>query len=249
MIKTAQEIEAMRESGHLLASMLHQLRLYAKPGISLREIEKLAYELIAKHGVKSAFKGYLNYPSVICLSLNEEVVHGIPNDRVLDEGDLLSMDFGLIHKGMYSDSAITFGIGTIDSKKQQLIDICKQALEKGIAKATPGNTINDIGAEIQQWVESHNMGIVRELVGHGIGHQLHEEPQVPNFRTATNGPILKPGMTIAIEPMITLGGHEVITKEDDWTIATKDNSLSAHFEHTIAITADQPEILTLFKGK
>lgn len=248
-VKTGAELEAMRESGRMLASVLNELEKMLAPGVSERELaEKAARELKALGG-KPAFKGYQGFPDVICISTNEQIVHGIPSDYVLQEGDITGLDFGVVYRGMVTDGARTLAVGQPSAEAAKLIHATRAALEVGIAACHDGVQTGDIGAAIQGSLASYPYGIVRELVGHGVGHAVHEEPDVPNYGLVGKGPRLQAGMTIAIEPMLTLGSERIIIdKQDGWTVRTADGSLSAHFEHTILITQDGAEILTILRA-
>jgi methionyl aminopeptidase len=244
ILKSPQEIEKMRRSNQIVAEILAEMKTSARPGVTTRELDELAEALLAKLKAHSAFKGYNGYPAALCTSVNEEVVHGIPSNRVLKEGDILSLDFGAIYDGFYGDAAITLPIGSISTEAEQLLRVTEEALYLAIDKARPENRLMDISAAIQRHVESHGFSVVRDFVGHGIGKHLHEKPQVPNFGIPGHGVRLKPGMTLAIEPMINAGGCEVMIREDGWTAVTKDRSLSAHFEHSVAVTENGPAILS-----
>ena len=244
VLKSPQEIETMRRSNRIVAEILEEIKSVAKPGVTTRELNERAEELLAQRKARSAFKGYNGYPAVLCTSVNEEVVHGIPSDRVLREGDILSLDFGAIYEDYYGDAAITLAIGRISAEAERLMRVTEEALYLAIDRARPENRLQDISAAIQGHVESHGFSVVRDFVGHGIGQHLHEKPQVPNFGEAGRGVRLKPGMTLAIEPMINAGGHEVMVLQDGWTAVTKDRSLSAHFEHSVAVTENGPYILS-----
>lgn len=248
--KSQAEIEKMRAAGRVVGQILAALREVAKPGVSTGDLDELAAELIAKHGVKSAFKGYgppgQKFPAVICASVNEEIVHGIPSKkRVLQDGDILSLDFGVSKDGWFGDHAITIPIGTIAPTAQRLLEVTERSLHIGIEQAVPGNRVYDIGAAIQEYVEGQGFSVVRDFVGHGIGRSLHEDPQVPNYGPGGQGIRLRPGMVLAIEPMVTEGTWEVEILGDNWTAVTADRKLSAHFEHTVAVTENGPRILTL----
>ena len=244
-LKTEKEIEIMKEGGKILAEILKKLSEAVKPGITTNDLEKLAGELILSYGVESSFLGFDGYPNILCTSLNDEVVHGIPSDRVLKEGDLLKIDMGILHKGFHTDSAVTVLVGNRgDSIKRNLIQTTKEALEIGISKARAGNTLGDIGAAIQKHVEDNGFNVVRDLVGHGIGRELHEPPQVLNYGKAGQGEKLMAGMVIAIEPMVVTGKWNIKNSKDGYAFVTKDGGLAAHFEHTVAITESGPEILT-----
>jgi len=244
ILKSPQEIEKMRRSNQIVAEILAEIKTSARPGVTTRELDELAEALLAKLKAHSAFKGYNGYPAALCTSVNEEVVHGIPSNRVLKEGDILSLDFGAIYDGFYGDAAITLPIGSISTEAEQLLRVTEEALYLAIDQARPENRLMDISAAIQRHVESHGFSVVRDFVGHGIGKHLHEKPQVPNFGIPGRGVRLKPGMTLAIEPMINVGGCEVMIREDGWTAVTKDGSLSAHFEHSVAVTENGPAILS-----
>ncbi len=244
ILKTAQEIEKMRRSNQIVAEILNEIHRAAKPGVTTRELDGLAESLLGRHGARSAFKGYNGYPATLCTSVNEEVVHGIPSERVLKEGDILSLDFGAIYEGYYGDAALTLPIGPISEEAQTLLRVTEEALNLAIEQARPGNRLFDISAAIQRHAESHGFSVVRDFVGHGIGTRMHERPQVPNFGMPGRGIRLQPGMTLAIEPMINAGGYEVRILADGWTAVTKDGSLSAHFEHTVAVTENGPIILS-----
>lgn len=243
--KTPAEIEIMREGGKITAAILNTLKEKIRPGISTKEIDIWAEELIAKYGAKSSFKGYHGFPAVICTSVNEEIVHGPPlRKKILKEGAILTLDFGVIYKEFHTDSAITFGIGKIPEKIRELIEVTRESLRLGIEKARVGNTLGDIGFIIQTYVESSGYNVVRELAGHGIGRKLHEDPFVLNYGKAGTGLELKEGMVIAIEPMVTEGDWHTELAKDTFTYLAKDRKLSAHFEHTVAVTATGPEVLT-----
>lgn len=245
-IKTAHEIELMRESNRLLGLMHDELEQLVKPGISTWEINHEAERIIKEFGCTSNFKGYEGYPAAVCTSVNEEVVHGIPKkERILKEGDIVSFDCGMIYKGYHSDACRTWGVGKISDQAQALIDVTKASFFEGLKFAKAGNHLHDISAAIGDYCESRGYGVVRDLVGHGIGKEMHEDPQIPNFRQKSRGIRLVPGMTLAIEPMITCGTWEVEWLDDDWTVVTKDGSLAAHYENTILITDGEPEILSL----
>lgn len=243
-IRTESEIDKLRESNRINYETLLELGNHIKPGISTLELDKIAEEMIRREGGKPAFKGYNGFPASICASINEEVVHGIPSkNKVLQSGDIIGIDIGVEKDGFFGDAAITFAVGIISEEAKRLLEITKKSLYKGIEKAVPGGRLSDIGNAIQSFTESEGYSVVRVLVGHGIGENLHEEPEVPNYGIAGKGPILKPGMVLAIEPMINIGGHRVVTANDGWTVKTEDNSLSAHFEHSIVIREDGPYIM------
>lgn len=244
-IKSKKEIELMRESGKILAEVLKQLEETIKPGITTLDIDKKGEELIRSFGCIPSFLNYNGYPASICVSVNDEVVHGIPNKkRILSEGDIVSLDAGAIYQGYHSDAARTIPVGVVSSEAQRLIDVTKQSFFEGIKYAKAGNHLFDISSAIQDFVESNGYSVVRDLVGHGIGTALHEEPQIPNFKQKKRGIRLEPGMTLAIEPMVNAGKYDVWWLEDDWTVVTQDRSLSAHYENTVLITEGEPEIFT-----
>lgn len=245
-IKSAKEIELMREAGKILASVHEDLAQIIVPGITTLDIDKKANELIKSHHCIPSFLNYSGYPASVCVSVNDEVVHGIPSkDRILVEGDIVSIDAGVIYQGYHSDAARTIPVGKISAKAQDLIDVTKQSFFEGMKHAIAGNHLHDISAAIEDYVIAHGYSCVRDLVGHGIGKDLHEEPQIPNFRQKRRGIKLSKGMTLAIEPMVNAGSYEVWVLEDDWTVATQDGSLSSHYENTILITDGEPEVLSI----
>jgi len=244
-LKTQDDLVMLRKSGKMLAVVMQKLRERVKPGISTQELDSLAEDLILQDDAKPAFKGYKGYPATICASVNNEIVHGIPGQRYLVEGDIISIDLGIDYKGYFSDAAVTVAVGRIDSKIKKLIEVAKISLTEGIKKARAGNYLFDISHAIQGYVEKNGFSVVRQFVGHGIGNQLHEEPEVPNFGSPHKGPLLKKGMVLAIEPMINLGSWEAEILDNGWTAVTKDGLASAHFEHTVAITENAAEILTI----
>ncbi len=244
-LKSKQEIQILREAGRILSTIVNELKCSLKSGITTFEIDKKAESLMKKNQVIPAFKGYRGFPACVCLSINEEVVHGIPSkQRVLRDGDIASLDVGLIYKGYYSDMAISAPIGEVSDQCAQLMDVTYNGLMKGIEKAIVNNHLSDISHAIQVYVESKNFSVVREFVGHGIGKNLHEDPEIPNFGQAHRGPLLKEGMVFAIEPMVNVGDWRTKILSDSWTVVTHDSKPSAHFEHTIAVTNKGPEILT-----
>ncbi len=245
-LKSARELDVMAAGGRILAGTLDLLRKSVKPGLSTQELDRIAETFIRDHeGATPAFKGLYGFPGSICSSINEEIVHGIPSKkRVLNEGDIVSLDVGVGYKGLFTDAAITVPVGGIDAETKRLLDVTRKSLDAGIAAAKVGNQVGDIGAAVQAVVEAAGFSVVRELVGHGVGVAMHEEPQVPNYGKPHRGAKLNPGLTIAIEPMVNVGGHAVKTLPDRWTIVTVDGSRSAHFEHTVAITEDGPWVLT-----
>lgn len=250
-LKSASDLERMRDAGRITATILAAVRDAVRPGVTTWELDELARDLIARYKVKSAFLDYSPggrppYPAVICASINEEVVHGIPSKkRKLREGDIIGVDFGVIHEGWFGDSAVTVPVGTVSPEAQKLVDVTRRALERGIEMARPGNRLYDIGAAIQDEAERNDYTTVRDFVGHGIGRRMHEEPQVPNYGPGGQGVRLRAGMVLAIEPMVNMGTWHVEELDDDWTAVTADGKLSAHFEHTVAITDGGPVILTL----
>ena len=246
ILKSPQEIEKMRRSNQIVAEILTEIKKAVRPGITTQALDALAEALLSERKAQSAFKGYNGYPAALCTSVNEEIVHGIPSGRMLQEGDILSLDFGAVYEGFYGDAAVTLPIGSISPEAERLLQVTEEALYLAIDQARPGNRLMDVSAAVQRHVESHGFSVVRDFVGHGIGKHLHEKPQVPNFGIPGRGVRLKPGMTLAIEPMINAGGFEVVIREDGWTAVTKDRSLSAHFEHSIAVTENGPDILSKF---
>jgi methionyl aminopeptidase len=244
-LKSERELNLMRKAGAIVARILDDMAQMAAPGLSTGEIDRFAESRIKELGAKPAFKGYNGFPACVCISVNQEVVHGIPsNKRILKDGDIVGIDFGVIYDGWYGDSARTVAVGKITPEAQKLLEVTQESLNRGIAQCRDGNRVFDIGHAVQNYVENFGYGVVREFVGHGIGRALHEDPQVPNYGPKGKGPALKVGMVLAIEPMINAGSHEVKVLKDGWTAVTTDNSLSAHFEHTVAITPNGPEILT-----
>jgi len=245
LLKSPRELEHMRAAGKILAGVKALLVRLVKPGLSTKDIDAEVEAFIESKGATSAFKGYRGYPATVCTSINEEVVHGIPSPkRRLKEGDIIGLDLGCVVEGYYGDCAVTLAVGAVPSRVQELIDVTRESLDKAIVQCRVGNRIGDISHAVQMHCESHGFGVVRSFVGHGIGRALHEEPQVPNFGDAGRGPALKAGMVLAIEPMVTMGSWEVQVLEDGWTAVTADGSLAAHFEDTIAITDDGPDVLT-----
>lgn len=245
-IKSPREIELMREAGRILAKTHEELAKNLRPGMSTWDIDHMGEEIIRSYGCIPSFKNYNGYPASICVSVNDEVVHGIPHkEHFLDEGDIVSLDAGVVYKGYHSDAARTYGIGQIDDDAKKLIEVTRQSFFEGIKFAKAGNHLNDISAAIQKYAESFGFGVVRDLVGHGIGSHLHEDPEIPNFARKRKGILLQPGMTLAIEPMITEGSYEVVWLDDDWTVMTEDGGWAAHYENTILITENEPEILSL----
>jgi methionyl aminopeptidase len=242
--KSPEEIERMARAGEVVAETLALLGERARPGVTTAELDALADELIRSHGGAPTFKGYRGYPASICTSPNDMVVHGIPGPYPLAEGDILSVDVGVTLHGFVADSAYTFAIGEISTEAERLLEGCRAALAAGVEQCRPGNRLSDISHAIQVATEEHGFSVVRSLVGHGVGRAMHEEPQIPNYGAPGRGPVLAPGMTFAIEPMINAGSPDVVVHDDQWSISTADGSLSAHFEHTVAITDDGPRVLT-----
>lgn len=243
-IKSDWEIELMREASSIVARTHKYLQSYLKPGITTKEIDDLAAKYILSCGATPSCKGYNGYPANICISINDEVVHGIASSRKLKDGDIVTLDICACYKGYHGDSGWTYKVGNIDSKKEYVMKYTEEALYVGIEQVKPGNRIGDISCAIESFALEHNLGVVKELCGHGIGNHLHEDPEVPNYGKAHTGPVLKPGMVIAIEPMLTFGSPDIEVLDDDWTVVTADSSDSAHFEHTVLVTDDGYEILT-----
>ncbi|MCX5714953.1 MAG: type I methionyl aminopeptidase [Candidatus Omnitrophica bacterium] len=243
-LKSDKDLGLLRDSGRILAKVLQELRQSIRPGITTAQIDNLAQELIAATGGKAAFKGYKGFPASVCVSVNEEIVHGIPGPRVLLEGDILSIDLGIDYQGYFSDAAVTVPVGKVDNRSKKLIEVTRKALSEGIKQAKAGNHLSDISHAIQVYVEGQGFSVVRQFVGHGIGWSLHEEPEIPNFGQPHKGAVLKNGMVLAIEPMVNVGSWESEISDNSWTAVTKDGLRSAHFEHTVAITPRGPEILT-----
>jgi methionyl aminopeptidase len=244
-IKSPQEMDAMRRAGAVVGATLALLRQSIEPGMTTKDLDSIAYKEITRHGAKPTFKGYRGFPASICTSVNEEIVHGIPGKRRLKEGDIVKMDVGATIDSFIGDAAISIAAGVGSQEAEELMNATRESLEQGIQAALPGNRIGDIGATVQAYGESRGYGVVREFVGHGVGRFLHEDPQVPNYGQPGRGVLLRPGMCIAIEPMLNLGDWRTRILDDEWTVVTLDGMLSAHFEHTIAITEDGPEILTV----
>lgn len=245
IIKSPREIHQLRKSNAIVAEVFQKLRKAVAPGLTTRELDRMAEEIILSRGAIPAFKGYRNYPATLCVSINEEVVHGIPGPRRLKDGDIVSIDVGANLNGYFGDAAITLPVGEVDQEASRLLEVTEKALQLGIEAAKVGNRLFDISYTIQKWVESKGFSVVRDFVGHGIGKNLHEEPQVPNFGTPGQGPRLERGMVFALEPMVNEGSHEVKILSDGWTVVTADGKRSAHFEHTIAVTDGAAEILSL----
>jgi methionyl aminopeptidase len=249
-LKSAREIGLMRTGGHILADVVDRLRETVKPGMSTLEIDEDVEAVIRSRGALPAFKGYRGFPATVCISINDEVVHGIPSaHRRIKEGDIVGLDLGCIVEGYYADCAFTLAVGEVPPKVQQLLDVTRESLEVAIAECCAGRRLSDVSHAVQAHVERHGLSVVRAFVGHGIGRALHEDPQIPNFGDPGRGPQLRTGMVLAIEPMVTMGGWEVKVLDDGWTAVTRDGSLAAHFEHTIAITETGPEVLTSRTGR
>jgi methionyl aminopeptidase len=245
--KSIQEIEGMARAGELVAETIALLGEHLQPGITTGELDRIADEFIRERGGVPTSKGYRGFPAATCISPNSMVVHGIPGEHRVDEGDLISVDVGITLDGLVADSAYTFAVGEVDEEAQRLLEVGKQALEAGIAQAQAGNRVGDISHAVQEVVERAGFSVVRSLVGHGVGRSYHEEPQIPNFGDPGRGPLLQTGMTLAIEPMITAGGPDVYLHDDEWSISSQDGSLAAHFEHTVAVTDGGPRVLTRAK--
>ena len=243
--KTSEEIEVMRKAGKIVAETLDMVGRELKPGLTTGQLDQMVEEFIRSKDAIPAFKNYQGYPASACISIDEEVVHGIPGAREIREGEIVSVDVGSIFEGFYGDSARTFAVGEVTPEKALLMSVTEKCLQAGIDKAKKGNKLGQISAAVQQMAEGSGYGVVRQLVGHGIGRQMHEDPQVPNFGSPEDGPVLKSGMVLAIEPMINMGTYDVKTMPDGWTFVTTDGQPSAHFEHTVAITEDGPDILTV----
>ncbi len=252
-VKTPREIDLMREAGKVAAGILNAVEKYIKPGITTEELDRIAEEYVLSQNAKPAFKGYgfdkkHLFPATICLSIDDQVVHGIPSSRRLEEGQVLSVDVGAVKNGYYGDAAKTFAVGKISDEKNKLMEVTEKALRLGIENAVAGNHVEDISQAIQDYVEQNGFSVVRDLVGHGIGTKLHEDPPVPNYGKRGRGPLLRNGMTLAIEPMVNAGSYEVHTAKDGWTVYASDGKPSAHFEHTIVLNNEKPEILTVSNG-
>lgn len=243
-IKSKREVELLKKAGNIVYQTHQYLKPYIKEGITTKELDKLAEDFIRSKDATPSFKGYEGFPSTLCTSINSEVVHGFPSDRKLKNGDIISIDIGACYKGYHGDSAWTYTVGEVDEKTRKLLEDTKKSLFIGLAQVKPGNRIGDIGYAIEQYAHKHNLGVVKELCGHGVGTSVHEDPEVPNYGVKNTGPKLKEGMVIAVEPMLTLGRPDIFVHNNDWTIDTQDGSLSAHFEHTVVVTKDGYQILT-----
>jgi methionyl aminopeptidase len=242
--KSSAELDLMRQSSRIVAQIFDELEPLVRPEIRTRDLDLYAEKRTRELGAVPAFKGYRGYPASVCVSVNEEIIHGIPSGRILQEGDIVSLDFGVLYEGFYSDSAVTVPVGRASDEALRLIESAKKSFFKGLEQVREGNRLSDISAAIQRSVESDGFSVIRQFVGHGVGRSLHEEPQIPNFGAPGRGPKLRPGMTLAIEPMIAVGGWEVEILKDGWTAVTKDRTLAAHYEHTVALTENGPEILS-----
>lgn len=243
-IKSKREIELLKIAGNIVYQTHQYLKPYIKEGITTKELDKLAEDFIRSKDATPSFKGYEGFPSTLCTSINSEVVHGFPSDRKLKNGDIISIDIGACYKGYHGDSAWTYTVGEVDDKTRKLLEDTEKSLFIGLAQVKPGNRIGDIGYAIEQYAHKHNLGVVKELCGHGVGTSVHEDPEVPNYGIPNTGPRLKEGMVIAVEPMLTLGRPDIFIHDNNWTIDTQDGSLSAHFEHTVVVTKDGYQILT-----
>lgn len=244
IIKSDKEIQFMRDAGKIVAYAHEVIRENIRPGITTKELDEIAEKEINKHGAIPAFKGYNGFPASICASVNEEVVHGIPGLKTLKDGDIISVDIGAVYKGYFGDSAKTHGVGEVSEEAKRLIEVTKQSFYEGLKFCKEGNRLSDVSHAVQAYVESHGFSVVRDYVGHGIGQNMHEEPQIPNFGNPGKGPRLAEGMVLAIEPMVNVGTYKVKTLLDNWTVVTLDGKLSAHYEHSVAITKEEPFILT-----
>jgi len=244
IIKSPEEIAAMRRAGNIVAKVLAVLCRRINAGMKTSELDRIAEEEVRKLGAVPSFKGYRGYPASLCASINDEIVHGIPGERVINDGDIVSLDFGAIYDGFQGDAAVTVAVGKVSGEAQKLIQITRGALEAGIHATRDGVRLGDVSVAIQNYAEAGNMSVVREYTGHGIGREMHEEPQIPNFGQPGTGPLLKKGMTLALEPMLNLGDWRTKVEKDMWTVRTADGSLSAHFEHTIVVTKSEAEVLT-----
>ena len=245
-LKTNEEIELLRENNLLVSQALAEVGKHIKPGITTKELNRIADDFIRSHGAIPSFLGYEGYPASACISVNEQVVHGIPSDYVIKEGDIVSVDLGTFMKGFNGDSAYTFAVGEVDDEVRRLLEVTKEALYKGTAQAKAGNRVGDISAAVQEYAESFGYGVVRELEGHGLGRKMHEAPGIPNYGMRGRGPLLKEGMVICIEPMITMGNRAIVFERDGWTVRTRDRKPAAHFEFAVAIRKDGPDVLTDF---
>jgi len=244
ILKSERDLEAMRPACKVAGAVLNDVTAFIQPGLTTKQVDEFAASRIKNYGAKSAFLGYRKYPCQICISVNDQVVHGLAGSRVLQFGEIVSLDVGVIYNGFVGDTARTVAVGGCSPEDQRLMDVTEKALYQGVAQAVPGRKVADISRAIQSFVESNGYSVVREFVGHGVGRSMHEEPQIPNFVDGKSSPRLRPGMTLAIEPMVNAGGPDVKILNDGWTVVTRDGSLSAHFEHTVLITESEPEVLT-----
>jgi methionyl aminopeptidase len=242
LVKSSEELEVMREGGAILVEILDRVRDEVIAGVSTRELDEVVGVEMKRRGVVASFKGYHGYPASVCVSINDEVVHGIPGSRIVKDGDVVSIDLGVLHHGFHTDAALTVGVGSIGERAAKLIEVTRGALDAGVEQVREGNHVGDISAAIQQYVERAGMAVVREYTGHGVGRELHEDPQVPNFAMGGKGPLLRAGMTLAIEPMVTVGSWRTRVAENNWTVLTADGSWSAHFEHSVAVTTGEPVV-------
>jgi len=240
VVKSLEEIGVMREGGAILSEMLHNVKGEVRAGVTTKALDEWVAEEMKRRGVVASFKGYQGYPASVCISINDEVVHGIPGSRVVRDGDVVSIDLGVFHKGFHTDAALTVGVGVVSERAARLIDVTREALQEGVKYARVGNHVGDISAAVQRCVEDAGLSVIREYTGHGVGRELHEEPQIPNFVCGGRGPLLREGMTLAIEPMVTAGGWRTRVAGNRWTVLTLDRSLSAHFEHSVAVTDGEP---------
>jgi len=245
IIKSDDEIAIMRHAGSVVGQTLQRLAAEVRPGVVVKDLDKVVRREFERHQVEPTFLGYHGYPATVCVSVNEQIVHGIPGKRVIQDGDIVSLDLGCTYKGFVADAALTVIAGKAKPGGQELVDVTKEALDAGIGEARAGQRLGRVSSAIQAYIEARGFGVVREYVGHGVGRQMHEEPQVPNFGPADRGPVLKKGMVLALEPMVTAGDWHTRQLDDHWTVVTADGSLAAHFEHTIAITDGEPEVLTV----
>ncbi len=245
-LRTKEETELLRENNRLVSLTLAEVGKHVRPGVTTKELDRIAEAFIRSHGAVPGFLGYNGFPATLCISVNEQVVHGFPSEYVLKEGDIVSVDCGTILKGFYGDSAYTFAVGEVSAELHKLLDVTKEALQNGVAQARAGNRVGDISAAVQSTAESNGFTVVRELVGHGLGRSMHEEPEVPNYGQKGRGPLLKEGMVICVEPMINMGTRHVVFEKDGWTVRTRDRKPSAHFEWAVAVTEDGPDVLTDF---
>ena len=244
-IKTTEEIDQIRAGGQRLALVMIELKRAVAPGVTTQELDDLAVKLARECGAEPSFHNYQGFPASLCVSINEELVHGLPGKRVIKEGDLVGLDFGLLYQGFYTDMAVTVGVGKIDRPTEKLMVVTAKSLQLGIAQVKPGNHVGDISVAVQKYAEAEGFGVIRNLPGHGVGRKVHEPPQVPNFGKPGDGPKLKVGMVLALEPMLSVGDHETVLAEDGWTFKMKDGGLSAHFEHTVVVTEKGHEVLTV----